>query len=90
MAYQFPMHEAMQCIPDFYGDPEQLDALLYQAKFFADRIPAEGHTHAPLINVVTLKLNGAARSHIRHLKAKTFDELKEDLTKTFRTEISMG
>ena len=44
MEYQFPMHEAMQCIPDFYGDPEQLEAFLYQVKFFADKIPAEGHT----------------------------------------------
>ena len=79
----------MQCTPDFCGDPEQLDAFLYQVKFFADKIPAEGHTHASLINVVTLKLKGAARSHIRHLKAKIFDELKENLTKTFRTEISM-
>ena len=53
MEYQFPMHEAMQCIPDFYGDPEQLEAFLYQVKFFADNIPAVGHTHALLINVVT-------------------------------------
>ena len=44
MAYQFPMHEAMQCIPDFYGDPEQLDAFLYQVNFSAGILSAKNLT----------------------------------------------
>ena len=86
--YEFPMQQAMQCIPDYYGDPEMLDAFLFQIKFFAEKIPQD-YTHMPLINVVTLKLKGAARTHVKYLRAETWQELKESLTKSFHSKICL-
>ena len=47
----FPKKEAIQCIPDFYGSKDELDAFIYHiAKLEA------GADHGELIYVVLLKL----------------------------------
>ena len=82
------MTQAMQCIPEFYGDPEQLQSFMYQLEFFANEIPA-GTPQAPLLNVVNLKLKGAARSHAKRIQGANWGEVKEALKKNYRTSVSL-
>ena len=86
--YEFPMTQAMQCIPEFYGDPEQLESFMYQVEFFANKIP-DGTPHAPLLNVVSLKLKGAARSNAKRIQGANWRGDKEALKKTFKTSVSL-
>ena len=78
----FPKAEAIQCIPDFNGSKDELDAFIYQIEHFVVLIP-EGANHDELIYVVLLKLKGKAAAAIRRIKAATWPEVKTNLMKEF-------
>ena len=78
----FPKAEAIQCIPDFNGSKDELDAFIYQIEHFVVLIP-EGANHDELIYVVLLKLKGKAAAAIRRIKAATWPEVKANLMKEF-------
>ena len=63
MEYTFPKADAMQCIPEFDGSLDELEAFVYHIEHFAREIP-EGVSHAPLVYIILLKLKGRAAAAI--------------------------
>ncbi|XP_035782234.1 uncharacterized protein LOC118461241 [Anopheles albimanus] len=73
---------ALQMIPEFTGDPNELEAFLYQVDQQAARIPA-GQSTQCVIDIVLGKLRGdAVRSHNR-VKADNWREMRENIKKEF-------
>ncbi|XP_055522809.1 uncharacterized protein LOC129716989 [Wyeomyia smithii] len=80
--YVFPKADALQCIPEFRGHKDELEAFLYHVQHFADEIPENG-SHSALIYVVLLKLKGKAAAVLPRIKAESWPEVKRNLIKEF-------
>lgn len=85
--YNFPMQLAFQCIPEFNGTPDELGPFLYQVEFFANQFPANVN-HAPLINIVLLKLKGKATGYSGRIQGQTWLEVKRNLIREFSAKLS--
>lgn len=85
---EFPTEKAIQCIPEFRGVAAELDAFLYAADYFANLIK-KGESHAPLIQVVLLKLKGPAAAYFKRIKGDKWPEVKEKLEKEFGTNVKL-
>ncbi|XP_029712225.2 bromodomain-containing protein DDB_G0270170-like isoform X2 [Aedes albopictus] len=85
--YNFPMQLAFQCIPEFNGSPDELNPFLYQIEFFANQFPANVN-HAPLLNIVLLKLKGKATAYTSRIQGQTWLEVKQNLIREFSAKLS--
>ncbi|XP_055522942.1 putative uncharacterized protein DDB_G0286901 [Wyeomyia smithii] len=84
MAYEFPKADALQCIPEFNGSKDELEAFLYHVQHFADEIP-DNEPQTALIYVVLLKLKGKAAAALPRIRAVTWPAVKRNLIKEFGT-----
>ena len=82
MAYEFPMTTAHQCIPEYFGNAEELIGFTDQIDYFASQIP-ENESQAPLITVVMGKLRRDAAQKAAVIRASTWNAVKKNLQKTF-------
>ena len=82
MEYIFPKADAVQCIPEFNGSNDELQAFIYHIEHFAKEIP-ENESLETLIYVIILKLKGKAVTKINEIKADTWPEIKQNLRKEF-------
>ena len=82
MAYEFPMKQAMLCIPEFNGDARDLDGFLYQIEYFANQIP-EGEAKEDLIRTVMFKLKGKAAGFFNRSLEDTWEKVKMKLIRQF-------
>jgi len=82
MAYEFPIKQAMLCIPEFNGDARDLDGFLYQIEYFANQIP-EGEAEEDLIRTVMFKLKGKAAGFFNRILDDTWEKVKMKLIRQF-------
>lgn len=82
----FSQITALQCIPQFDGNPDELDVFIRQIELFAEQL--EGEDHTPLLNVVYLKLTGKALKLLSKIDANTWPEVKRNLEDEFKFEKS--
>lgn len=86
--YEFPMQDAVACIPDFFGKPEELNSFINQIDFFAEGFPKYGNK-TPLINVVKMKLKGNASYFVDSISGKSWKVIKDNLIKEFKAKNSL-
>lgn len=80
--FEFPMETAMNCIPEFYGQSEDLNSFIDQINFFYRKIP-KGFSQIPLINVVKLKLKGNAKHFANCISNLSWQQIEEKLKEEF-------
>lgn len=85
---EFPVDRAIQCIPEFRGSSDELEAFLFHIQHFADLIPAGG-PQDQLVYVVLMKLKGKAAAALHRIRARTWAEVKENLLSEFGTSESI-
>lgn len=86
--YEFPMTQAIQCIPEFNGSADELEPFLLQIDHFANRIP-EGESEQTLLNVVLMKLKGKAASYINRIRSDSWHETRNRIRDQFSKKITV-
>ena len=76
--YEFPIVTAIQCIPEYFRNADELVGFTDQIEYFASQIPEE-ESEAPLITVVMGKLRRNAAKKAASIKATTWKEVKANL-----------
>lgn len=84
----FSQITALQCIPIFDGQHEDLEPFIAQLDLFATQV--EGLDHTPLLNVIWMKLKGKALQSLPNLKAETWPEVKANLIREFQPQKNSG
>lgn len=82
------IEDAMQLIPEFRGDPLELDQFIHAVNYCAKKIPENGE-HTELLHVVLLKLKGPAAGHFKRIKGNKWEDVRECLKKEFGTDIKI-
>lgn len=85
---EFSQITALQCIPVYDGNPEELEPFILQLELFASQL--EGHDQTPLLNVIWMKLKGKALRRISNLIAPTWTEVKANLQREFKFQKSIS
>lgn len=80
--YEFPMEAAFKCIPEFFGNSEELIPFIDQIKFFASYIP-KGMDQSPLVNIIKLKLKGKSIPFINNLANLNWSQIEKLLIEEF-------
>lgn len=83
--YEFPMEAAMNCIPDFNGQPEDLNCFIDQINYFYGKLP-KNESHIPLINVIKLKLKGEAKPFANNISNLTWEIVEGMLREEFKNK----
>lgn len=86
--YDFPMETAIKCIPEFFGNPEELTPFIDQINFFANYIPT-GMDQTPLINLIKLKLKGKASSFVNNLAGLRWKQIEKLLIEEYNNYSSL-